>query len=50
MEKMVLFYYYIEFTNRGGIQGQKFRLGIEGDDISEVSPIYCRGYEIANGW
>ena len=34
MEKRVLFDFDIEFTNGGGIQGQKFRLDIEGDDIS----------------
>ncbi|WP_336635968.1 cyclase [Lysinibacillus fusiformis] len=35
MEKRVLFDFDIEFTNGGGIQGQKFRLDIEGDDISD---------------
>ncbi|KEK10712.1 cyclase [Lysinibacillus sphaericus] len=31
----MLFDFDIEFTNGGGIQGQKFRLDIEGDDISD---------------
>ncbi len=35
MEKRGLFDFDIEFTNGGGIQGQKFRLDIEGDDISD---------------
>ncbi|MEH7110721.1 cyclase [Bacillus sp. JJ1764] len=35
MDKRVLFDFEIEFTNGGGIQGQEFRLDIEGDDISE---------------
>ncbi|MFA1736330.1 cyclase [Lysinibacillus fusiformis] len=35
MEKRVLFDFDIEFTNGGGIQGQRFRLDIEGNDISD---------------
>ncbi|MGJ7913093.1 cyclase [Neobacillus sp. LXY-1] len=35
MDKRVLFDFEIEFTNGGGIQGQEFRLDIEGDDISD---------------
>lgn len=35
MDKRVLFDFEIEFTNGGGIQGQEFRLDIDGDDISE---------------
>lgn len=34
MEKRVQFDFEIEFTNGGGIQGQEFRLDIDGDDIS----------------
>ena len=34
MDKRVVFDFEIEFTNGGGIQGQDFRLDIEGDDIS----------------
>ncbi|MCT1539010.1 MULTISPECIES: cyclase [Lysinibacillus] len=35
MDKRVVFDFEIEFTNGGGIQGQDFRLDIEGDDISD---------------
>lgn len=35
MDKRVVFDFEIEFTNGGGIQGQDFRLDIDGDDISE---------------
>ncbi|MCR6522732.1 cyclase [Lysinibacillus capsici] len=35
MDKRVIFDFEIEFTNGGGIQGQDFRLDIEGDDISD---------------
>ena len=35
MEKRVCFDFEIEFSNGGGIQGQEFRLDIEGDDISD---------------
>lgn len=35
MDKRVRFDFEIEFTNGGGIQGQDFRLDIEGDDISD---------------
>ena len=35
MDRRVLFDFEIEFTNGGGIQGQEFRLDIDGDDISE---------------
>lgn len=35
MEKRVQFDFAIEFTNGGGIQGQDFRLDIDGDDISD---------------
>lgn len=34
-EKRVRFDFEIEFTNGGGIQGQDFRLDIEGDDIPD---------------
>lgn len=36
-QKRVRFDFEIEFTNGGGIQGQDFRLDIEGDDISEAT-------------
>ncbi|WP_057915031.1 hypothetical protein [Peribacillus muralis] len=35
MEKRVRFDFEIEFTNGGGIQGQDFRLDIDGDYISD---------------
>jgi hypothetical protein len=35
MDKRVLFDFEIEFTNGVGIQGQEFRLDIDGDDISD---------------
>jgi len=35
MDKRVQFDFEVEFTNGGGIQGQDFRLDIEGDDISD---------------
>ena len=35
MDKRVQFDFEIDFTNGGGIQGQDFRLDIEGDDISD---------------
>ena len=34
-EKRACFDFEIEFSNGGGIQGQGFRLDIEGDDISD---------------
>ena len=34
-EKRAVFDFEIEFTNGGGIQGQDFRLDIDGDDISD---------------
>lgn len=33
VEKRVCFDFEIDFSNGGGIQGQDFRLDIEGDDI-----------------
>lgn len=35
MDKRVQFDFEIEFTNGGEIQGQDFRLDIDGDDISD---------------
>ncbi|MFD2443920.1 cyclase [Bacillus sp. CGMCC 1.16607] len=35
MDKRVQFDFEIEFTNGGGIQGQDFRLDIDGNDISD---------------
>ncbi|MFJ5761229.1 cyclase [Neobacillus sp. NPDC093182] len=35
MDKRVLFDFEIDFTNGGELQGQEFRLDIDGDDISD---------------
>jgi len=35
MDKRVKFDFEIDFINGGGMQGQGFRLDIEGDDISD---------------
>ena len=35
-DKRVLFDFEVDFSNEGGIQGQKFRLDIDGDDISDA--------------
>ncbi|WP_119392327.1 cyclase family protein [Taklimakanibacter lacteus] len=35
MDKRVCFDFEVEFSNGGGIQGQDFRLDIDGDDISD---------------
>lgn len=35
MEKRVMFDFEIEFSNGGGLQGQGFRLDIDGDDITD---------------
>ena len=35
MDKRVKFDFEIDFSNGGGIQGQDFRLDIEGEDISD---------------
>ncbi|MEM7206333.1 MAG: cyclase [Pseudomonadota bacterium] len=34
-DKRVLFDFEVDFSNGGGIQGQGFRLDIEGDDIDD---------------
>lgn len=34
VDKRVVFDFEIEFSNGGGLQGQGFRLDIDGDDIS----------------
>ena len=36
MDRRVKFDFEIEFTNGGGLQGQGFRLDIDGDDISDA--------------
>ena len=35
VEKRAVFDFEIEFSNGGGLQGQDFRLDIEGDDIAD---------------
>lgn len=35
MDKRVIFDFEIEFTNGGGLQGQDFRLDIDGNDITD---------------
>ena len=35
MHKRVVFDFEIDFSNGGGLQGQGFRLDIDGDDIAE---------------
>ena len=35
VQKRVVFDFEIEFRNGGGLQGQGFRLDIDGDDIGE---------------
>ncbi|WP_350301364.1 cyclase [Peribacillus frigoritolerans] len=35
MDKRVQFDFEIEFTNGGGLQGQEFRLDIDGDAITD---------------
>lgn len=35
-EKRVCFDFEIDFSNGGGLQGQGFRLDIDGDDISDT--------------
>jgi arylformamidase len=37
MDKRVCFDFEVEFSNGGGIQGQGFRLDIDGDDISDAA-------------
>ena len=36
-QKRVQFDFEVEFLNGGGIQGQGFRLDIEGDDIDDIA-------------
>ena len=35
VQKRVVFDFEIDFSNGGGLQGQDFRLDIEGDDIAD---------------
>lgn len=36
-QKRVVFDFEIDFSNGGGIQGQEFRLDINGDDIEDTA-------------
>ena len=36
-DKRVVFDFEIDFSNGGGLQGQDFRLDIEGDDIEDAA-------------
>ena len=36
MDKRVKFDFEIDFSNGGGLQGQEFRLDIDGDNISDA--------------
>lgn len=36
MQKRVVFDFEIEFSNGGGLQGQGFRLDLDGDDIDDA--------------
>jgi arylformamidase len=36
-DKRVVFDFEIDFSNGGGLQGQGFRLDIDGDDIDDVT-------------
>jgi hypothetical protein len=36
VQKRVVFDFEIDFSNGGGLQGQEFRLDIEGDDIADM--------------
>ena len=37
VQKRVVFDFEIDFSNGGGLQGQQFRLDIEGEDISDTA-------------
>jgi len=37
MQKRVVFDFEIDFSNGGGLQGQDFRLDIDGDDIDDAA-------------
>lgn len=36
MDRRVQFDFEVDFSNGGGLQGQQFRLDIDGDDISDA--------------
>jgi arylformamidase len=37
LEHRVVFDFEVDFSNGGGLQGQEFRLDIDGDDISDAA-------------
>ena len=41
VQKRVVFDFEIDFSNGGGLQGQDFRLDIEGDDIPDEALSDC---------
>ena len=41
VQKRVVFDFEIDFSNGGGLQGQEFRLDIEGEDISDAALADC---------
>lgn len=41
VQKRVVFDFEIDFSNGGGLQGQEFRLDIEGDDIADAELADC---------
>ena len=40
-QKRVMFDFEIDFSNGGGLQGQQFRLDIDGEDISDAKLADC---------
>lgn len=40
-QKRVVFDFEIDFSNSGGLQGQEFRLDLEGDDIDAAALADC---------
>ena len=36
IQKRIVFDFEIDFSNGGGLQGQEFRLDIDGDDIADA--------------
>jgi hypothetical protein len=41
VQKRVVFDFEIDLSNGGGLQGQEFRLDIEGDDIADAELANC---------
>jgi hypothetical protein len=50
-DKRVIFDFAVQFSNGGGIQGQGFRLDIEGDTISDDAlAAHIIGSTSSHGW